>query len=68
MLLAHVMTVDRQMNTFISLKFSNSAWRADNKEGKTFNDVRATTNILNLWKIDKTKLKGKQANKNHTHK
>jgi len=48
------MTVDRQMNTFILLKFSNSAWRADNKEGKTFKDVKATTtNILNLWKIEK---------------
>ena len=31
------------MNTFILLKFSNSAWRADNKEGKTLNHVRATT-------------------------
>ena len=65
MLLAHVMTVDRQMNTFILLKFSNSAWRADNKEGKTFKDVRATTtNILNLWKIEKNKVKahaGQQA-------
>ena len=59
MLLAHVMTVDRQMNTFILLKFSNSAWRADNKEGKTFKDVRATTtNIPNLWKIEKNKVKG----------
>ena len=60
MLLAHVMTVDRQMNTFMLLKFSNSAWRADNKEGKTFKDVRATTtNILNLWKIEKkNKVKG----------